>query len=91
MLELITLAVIGAGAGYFIGNLRKDKGFGVPGNCLLGVLGALAAAFFLSLLGGLLGLLITALIGTIILFWGLGKLRKPEPNDPFPDDRYKNL
>ena len=93
MLEFIGLAVVGAAAGYIIGQARGDKGFGPLGNAAVGIAGALLGGFLLSLLGGLLGLLLTAAFGTLVIFWALGKFKKeekPEPKDPF-DERLKNL
>ena len=70
---IITLAV-GAIAGWLAGLLVQGTGFGLVGDIVVGILGALIAGFLfpvlgitLTLGGGLLGAIILAFIGAVIL------------------------
>jgi uncharacterized membrane protein YeaQ/YmgE (transglycosylase-associated protein family) len=70
---LITLAV-GAIAGWLAGLLVQGTGFGLVGDIVVGILGALIAAFLfpyfglaLTLGGGILGAIIVAVIGAVVL------------------------
>jgi uncharacterized membrane protein YeaQ/YmgE (transglycosylase-associated protein family) len=71
-MDLILWLIIGAVAGWLAGNIMKGKGFGLAGNVVVGVIGSLLGGF---LLGGLLsslgivGSLLTALIGAVILLY----------------------
>jgi len=66
--------VIGAIAGWLAGLLVQGTGFGLVGDIVVGVLGALIAAFLFPMLGiafalggGLLGAILLAFIGAVIL------------------------
>jgi uncharacterized membrane protein YeaQ/YmgE (transglycosylase-associated protein family) len=66
--------VVGAIAGWVAGLLVQGTGFGLMGDIVVGILGALLAAFLfpalgiaLTLGGGVLGAIILAFIGTVIL------------------------
>ena len=70
---IITLAV-GAIAGWLAGLLVQGTGFGLVGDIVVGILGALIAGFLfpvlgltLTLGGGLLGAILLAFIGAVIL------------------------
>ena len=70
---IITLAV-GAVAGWLAGLLVQGTGFGLIGDIVVGVLGALIAGFLfpalgltLTLGGGILGAILLAFIGAVIL------------------------
>ncbi len=75
MLTAIIIAcVIGAIAGWLAGLLVQGTGFGLVGDIVVGILGALIAGFLfprlgiaLTLGGGLLGSIILAFIGAVIL------------------------
>jgi uncharacterized membrane protein YeaQ/YmgE (transglycosylase-associated protein family) len=71
---LIIALVVGAIAGWLAGLLVQGTGFGLMGDIVVGILGALLAAFLfpklgivLSLGGGVLGAIILAFIGAVIL------------------------
>ena len=71
---LIIALVIGAIAGWLAGLLVQGTGFGLVGDIVVGILGALIAAFLFPMLGialtlggGVLGAIILAFIGTVIL------------------------
>jgi uncharacterized membrane protein YeaQ/YmgE (transglycosylase-associated protein family) len=70
---IITLAV-GAIAGWLAGLLVQGTGFGLVGDIVVGILGALIAAFLFPMLGltltlggGILGAILLAFIGAVIL------------------------
>ena len=71
---LIVTCVVGGIAGWLAGLLVQGTGFGLAGDIVVGILGAILAMFLfpalglaLTLGGGLLGAIITAFIGAVIL------------------------
>lgn len=71
---LIITLVVGAIAGWLAGLVVNGTGFGLVGDIVIGILGALIASFLfpyfgiaLTLGGGLLGAIILAFIGAVIL------------------------
>jgi uncharacterized membrane protein YeaQ/YmgE (transglycosylase-associated protein family) len=71
---LIIAIVIGAIAGWLAGLLVQGTGFGLVGDIVVGILGALIAGFLFPMLGialtlggGVLGAIILAFIGAVIL------------------------
>lgn len=68
---LIWFLLIGLVAGWLAGQLTKGAGFGIIGDLIVGVIGALFGGWLFSLLGisagGLLGALITATVGAVVL------------------------
>jgi hypothetical protein len=73
--------VIGALAGWIAGSLVKGGGSGILTNILTGIAGALVGGFLLSFIvdtaaGGWWFTLFTAVLGSVILLWILGKVRK---------------
>jgi uncharacterized membrane protein YeaQ/YmgE (transglycosylase-associated protein family) len=71
---LIIACVVGAIAGWLAGLLVQGTGFGLVGDIVVGILGALIAAWLfprlgitLTLGGGLLGAILLAFIGAVIL------------------------
>ena len=75
MLEALIIAlVVGGIAGWLAGLLVQGTGFGLVGDIVVGILGALIAGFLfpalgivLTLGGGILGAILTAFIGAVIL------------------------
>ena len=75
MLTAIIIAcVVGGIAGWLAGLLVQGTGFGLVGDIVVGILGALIAGFLfpvlgisLTLGGGVLGTIILAFIGAVIL------------------------
>ena len=72
--------VIGALAGWIAGSLVKGGGSGILTNILTGIAGALIGGFLLSFFvdtaaGGWWFTLLTAVLGSVILLWILGKVR----------------
>ncbi len=70
-MELLWFVIIGVAAGWLAGQIMKGGGFGLVGDLVIGVIGALLGGFLFRMIGihayGLLGSLITATIGAIIL------------------------
>jgi len=72
--------IIGALAGWIAGSLVKGGGSGILMNILTGIAGALIGGFLLSFFvdtaaGGWWFTLFTAVLGSVILLWILGKVR----------------
>ncbi len=74
LIALIIALAIGAIAGWLAGILVQGTGFGLIGDIVVGILGALIASFLfpffgiaLMLGGGVLGAIILAFIGAVIL------------------------
>jgi len=73
-MELLWFILIGLAAGWLAGQFMRGGGFGVVGDILLGVVGAVVGGFLFSQLGlsaggGLIGALIVATIGAVVLLF----------------------
>jgi uncharacterized membrane protein YeaQ/YmgE (transglycosylase-associated protein family) len=70
-MEIIWFILIGLAAGWLAGQFMRGGGFGVVGDIVLGVLGAVVGGFLFRLLGlsagGLIGSLVVATVGAIVL------------------------
>ncbi len=80
-MEFIWFILIGLVAGWLAGQLMKGGGFGVIGDIIVGVIGALIGGFLFSALGvsmggGLLGSLIVATTGAVILIFVLRLIKR---------------
>jgi uncharacterized membrane protein YeaQ/YmgE (transglycosylase-associated protein family) len=77
---IIWFLLIGLCAGWLAGQLTKGGGFGVVGNLIIGVIGAILGGFVFRLLGlgptNLLGSLIAATAGAILLLAILGYVNR---------------
>lgn len=84
MLEgLIVILIVGAIAGWLAGLLVQGTGFGLLGDIVVGILGALVTGFLLPKIGivlavggGILGSIIAAFIGAVILLVVVKLLKK---------------
>lgn len=78
--SLVVFIVIGGVAGWIAGKLMKGRGFGLFGNIIVGIIGALLGGFLFSKLGiaagGIIGSLIIAVIGAMILVFSIGLFKK---------------
>ncbi|MFT6913798.1 MAG: putative membrane protein YeaQ/YmgE (transglycosylase-associated protein family) [Motiliproteus sp.] len=78
--SLIIFLAIGALAGWLAGNLMKRRSFGLIGNMLVGIVGAVVGGFVFQFLGiiagGLLGSIITATVGAVILLFIIRVIKK---------------
>ena len=75
-MDFIWFILIGLAAGWLAGQLVKGTSFGLLGDIIVGVIGALLGGFLFSTFGlstggGLLGSLIVATIGAVVLLFGL--------------------
>ena len=80
-MEFVWFILIGLVAGWLAGQLVKGGGFGVLGDIVVGVIGALLGGFLFSSLGvslggGLLGAIIVATIGAVLLIFILRLVKR---------------
>jgi uncharacterized membrane protein YeaQ/YmgE (transglycosylase-associated protein family) len=73
-MNFIWFLVIGLIAGFLAGKLVKGGGFGVVGDLIVGVIGAVLGGWLFGVLGifpggGLIGSLIVATVGAVVLLW----------------------
>jgi uncharacterized membrane protein YeaQ/YmgE (transglycosylase-associated protein family) len=77
---LIVFLAIGAIAGWLAGTLMKGGGFGLPGNIVVGIIGAILGGFVFGLVGisagGFIGSIVTATAGAALLLFIVGKVKK---------------
>jgi uncharacterized membrane protein YeaQ/YmgE (transglycosylase-associated protein family) len=73
---LIWTILIGIAAGWLSGKIMKGGGFGLVGNLVVGILGAVIGGFLFRALGvytvGIIGNLISATVGALVLLTGIG-------------------
>lgn len=72
--------IIGALAGWIAGKIVRGSGDGLLMNIVIGIVGALIGGFLLSFFlntagGGFFFTLFTAILGSVILLWIVGKVR----------------
>ncbi len=71
--------IIGVVAGWLSGKLMRGHGFGLVGDLVVGILGALIGGFIFRFLGvtffGLIGSFVSATAGAIVLLWLIRLLR----------------
>jgi uncharacterized membrane protein YeaQ/YmgE (transglycosylase-associated protein family) len=77
---IIIWLIVGAVAGWLAGQIVKGHGFGLVGNIVVGIVGAFIAGWLLPSLGlgltGIVGAIIYAAIGAIILLFIIGLIRR---------------
>jgi uncharacterized membrane protein YeaQ/YmgE (transglycosylase-associated protein family) len=78
-IAILIMLAIGAVAGWLAGQIISGGGFGLLGNIAVGIAGALVAGFlfpsFLPL-GGLVGQIISATLGAVILLLIIGLIKR---------------
>lgn len=80
--SLIVWLIVGGVAGFLAGTIVRGYGFGVVGNIVVGIVGAFLAGWLLPRLGlnlgvsGIVGAILYAMIGAIILLLLIGFLRR---------------
>ena len=78
--HIIYTCLIGLAAGFLAGQFSKGRGFGLLGNLLLGLIGAVVGGLVFGLLGFqatyLLGRLISATVGALLLIYVVGMVKK---------------
>lgn len=80
-MDFVWFILIGLSAGWLAGHIMGAGGYGVVGDLVVGVIGAVLGGFLfqtagISVGGGLLGSLVVATIGAIALIAGLRVLRR---------------
>jgi uncharacterized membrane protein YeaQ/YmgE (transglycosylase-associated protein family) len=78
--SLLIFLIIGALAGWIAGQLMRGGGFGLLGNIVVGIIGAVIGGFLFGLVGisagGFLGSLVTAVVGAGVLLFVVGLFKK---------------
>lgn len=76
---MIWAILIGAAAGYLAGHILRGRGYGALGNVVLGILGGVLGELIFGLAGlgpsNLIGDLVAATIGSVLLVYLFGKKR----------------
>ena len=80
-MEYVWMILIGMTAGWLAGQFMTGKGFGVVGDIITGMLGALIGGLLFQEAGilsgsGLIGSLIVATTGAIIFLYGLRMVKR---------------
>ncbi len=79
-MEILWFLIIGAVAGWIAGELYRGEGFGLVGNIVVGVVGALVGGFLFRSLGiaayGTIGNIVMAVVGAVIFLFLLGLMRR---------------
>jgi len=78
-LSVLSLLVVGAVAGWLAGKIVRGYGFGLIGNIVIGIIGAVIGAALLGrlgIIGGMVGWIIDATVGAIILLVIIGLIRR---------------
>ena len=80
MMNLVWWILVGLIAGWAAGKIMKGHGYGTLMNIVLGMVGAVIGGWVFGLLGlhadSLVGPIIVAIVGAILLIWVAGKLKK---------------
>jgi len=80
MLDFILYLLIGALAGFLAGKIMKRRSFGVLFNLIIGIIGGVIGGFIFGLLGfsttNIIGSLVTATVGAIVLLWLVSYFKK---------------
>lgn len=70
-MHILWFLLIGLCAGWLAGQIVKESNFGLVGNLIVGIIGALIGGFLFTEMGvyhgGLLGSLLAATVGSILL------------------------
>jgi uncharacterized membrane protein YeaQ/YmgE (transglycosylase-associated protein family) len=79
--SIIVLLIVGAIAGWAAGQIVRGYGFGLIGNIVVGIIGALIGVWLLSRLGisvgsGFIAATVNAIIGAVILLVIIGLFRR---------------
>lgn len=78
--HLIWFLLIGLAAGWLAGRLMKGKGFGLLGDMIVGVIGAVVGGWVFGVFGfaatGILARLVTATVGAMLLLYVVRLVKK---------------
>lgn len=80
-MSILIFLIIGAVAGWIAGKLMRGGGFGLVGNLVVGIVGAVIGGHLFSFLGvsaggGLVGSLVTAVIGALVLLFIVSLIKR---------------
>jgi len=80
-MDFVWFLLIGAVAGWLAGQIMKGAGFGMLGNIIVGVLGAVLGGWLFGLIGisasdKLIARLAVALVGAVVLLFIVGLVSK---------------
>ena len=78
--HLLLFLLIGIVAGFLAGKIMRGAGYGLVGDLILGVIGSFIGVWVFGLLsiqaGGILGLLVAAVVGALLLLFVLRLVKK---------------
>ena len=78
--DIVYILIVGLIAGWSAGKIMKGKAFGLGGDLVVGVLGAIVGTWIFDELGiwvyGILGSIVVALIGALLLLYALRIFKK---------------
>lgn len=78
--SILAFLLIGAIAGWLAGKLMKGGGYGLLGNIVVGVIGAVIGGFVFDTVGiragGIIGSIVIATVGAGILLFAVGLIKK---------------
>jgi uncharacterized membrane protein YeaQ/YmgE (transglycosylase-associated protein family) len=79
MINLILYIVIGILAGWLAGKIMRGRGYGLVMDLLLGIVGSILGGIVFGALGlyaaGIVGRLVTATVGAVLLIWLVRRLK----------------
>jgi uncharacterized membrane protein YeaQ/YmgE (transglycosylase-associated protein family) len=80
-MSLLVFLLVGAIAGWLAGLIVRGFGFGLIGNIVVGIIGALVAGYLFPRLGvglpaGLIGEILSAVVGAVIVLVIIGLIRR---------------
>jgi uncharacterized membrane protein YeaQ/YmgE (transglycosylase-associated protein family) len=80
-MSLLIFLLVGAIAGWLAGLIVRGFGFGLIGNIVVGIIGALVAGYLFPRLGiglpaGMIGEILSAVVGAVIVLVIIGLIRR---------------
>jgi uncharacterized membrane protein YeaQ/YmgE (transglycosylase-associated protein family) len=80
-MDLLIFLLVGAIAGWLAGLIVRGFGFGLIGNIVVGIIGALVAGYLFPRLGvglpaGMIGEILSAAVGAVIVLVIIGLIRR---------------
>jgi uncharacterized membrane protein YeaQ/YmgE (transglycosylase-associated protein family) len=79
----LTSIIIGIVAGWLAGQISKNHGFGIWSDLIVGIIGSFIGNMLLGFLGfavyGIIGNIIAATAGALVLLWIIRLFRPAEP------------
>ena len=80
-MEILWFLLIGLTAGWLAGQFMKGSSFGILGNLIVGMIGALVGGFLFRVLGlypagGIISSLVVATVGAVVLLYLMRLVKK---------------